>query len=134
VGTAIPHCSHNGCVHHRKLEDNNLKGKLPGSLADLSHLTTLYVYGHRRGCVLPPLTHPLGRYLHDNKLAGVVPNLPFTQYTFCSLQNTPPTNTNHFACPLPQVRQHRRVHVTAASTTTPCCPDMPSIHPSVCPL
>ena len=55
-------------------------------------------------CTDPCTLHPRAccRYLEYNKLVGLVPALPFAQYTSaCCLQDG---GSNHFDCPLPQVR------------------------------
>jgi hypothetical protein len=49
VGLLTNHCSHDGCVHHRYLADMNLTGTLPGSLANFSQLTGLYVWAAQGG-------------------------------------------------------------------------------------
>jgi hypothetical protein len=136
--------SDDGWPLHRNLATNKLNGTIPGSLADLSQLTYLYVWAakgmwgvmtdHLCMCVAP-LTHPLGRNLCNNRLTGVVPNLPFAQYTNgCTLQYDPPSN--RFACPLPQVRQRRRaLHVAAARCYTHTTPSAAQLcHPSICML
>ena len=59
---------------------------------------------HGCACACLPCTHPTPlpcprhcRALYDNHLSGVVPPLPFSQYTdFCNIGGT-----NDFACPLP---------------------------------
>ena len=62
---------------------NNMKGSIPEALGDLEQLVFLNL-GH-------------------NRLTGVVPSLPFKNYTNgCSLQDlTSPSN--HYTCPLPPV-------------------------------
>jgi hypothetical protein len=61
---------------------------------------------------------PRGRNLYGNQLTGLVPPLPFAQYTnYCYLQYGDPPS-NKFACPLPPVRGRRRgsgVHAAAPS-------------------
>jgi hypothetical protein len=76
------------------LGDNNLRGTIPSSLAKLSKMTELTLFW--------------------NRLTGLLPSLPFAQYTYaesyygqCALALpsgqfacTEP-NCNHFKCPLP---------------------------------
>ena len=51
-------------------------------------------------CVAPACAR--GRGLEGNRLGGVVPALPFAQYTgYCGLQLNS-SATNHFVCPLPE--------------------------------
>jgi hypothetical protein len=78
-----------GHITYMVLATNNLRGTIPSSLAKLSKMTTLT--------------------LNNNRLTGLVPSLPFAQYTDryggeCVLDNptgcTEP-NCNHFKCPLP---------------------------------
>jgi hypothetical protein len=79
-----------GHIIYMQLVENNLRGTIPSSLAKLSKMTALA--------------------LAYNRLTGLVPSLPFAQYTGnvgCRLDSpsgqyacTEP-NCNHFKCPLP---------------------------------
>jgi hypothetical protein len=54
--------------------------------------------------------------LWNNRLTGVVPSLPFEQYTgWCYLQ-APTSPSNHYTCPLPAVSP--RVPSSAAPSPT----------------
>ena len=70
---------------NRNLGRNNLKGTIPSSLASLTQLTYID--------------------LSDNALTGLVPPLPFKQYSnYCYLDapdHCVEPNCNHFKCPLP---------------------------------
>jgi hypothetical protein len=86
VGASYGCACSNGRITAMKLFNANLKGTLPKSLGELSQLATLD--------------------LRKNKLTGLIPNLPFSQYadgSGCHLQ----TNgkdvpiSNKFWCPLP---------------------------------
>jgi hypothetical protein len=78
-----------GHITYMYLPGNNLRGTIPSSLAKLSKLTVLALY--------------------DNRLTGLLPPLPFAQYTGgdpgygCHLDAPSCTepNCNHFKCPLP---------------------------------
>jgi hypothetical protein len=62
------------------LSGNNLKGTIPSSLASLTKLSSIVLFG--------------------NALTGLVPPLPFKQYSYrCKLDYT--GGSNHFKCPLP---------------------------------
>jgi len=63
------------------LIQNNLVGKIPTSLGNMGTLTELVLYG--------------------NTLTGVIPPMPFSQYTRCCLQDPLVLNSNSFTCPLP---------------------------------
>ena len=129
------------------LGGNQLEGSIPAALADLGQLTRLGLAGNRLEGSIPARLAGLVRLtvlaLNGNRLTGVVPGLPFKQYTsYCALQ-APTSPTNHFACPLPPVRQRRRAHVAAARAPLPMWPTQllssvypcrDAIHPTVCPL
>jgi hypothetical protein len=61
------------------LENNNMEGTVPATLSAMTKMTFLY--------------------LNNNKLVGLLPAMPFAQYTgYCCLQYS---GSNHFDCPLP---------------------------------
>jgi hypothetical protein len=64
------------------LEQNNMTGTIPASLANMTQLVRLQ--------------------LDRNRLTGFVPVLPFAQYTdLCCLEHSGRLPVPHFDCPLP---------------------------------
>jgi hypothetical protein len=88
---------------------NNMSGSIPEALGDLEQLAFLSLYDNLqiKGSIparLGDLKQLTTLELHRNRLTGVVPSLPFNQYTKsnCYLQ-APTSPTNNFTCPLPPV-------------------------------
>jgi hypothetical protein len=83
---------------------NNMKGSIPEALGDLEQLTFLELY--------------------QNRLTGVVPSLPFKNYTNgCYLQYQTTNPTNHYTCPLPPVSP--LAYTTCAICPAPALPVQP---------
>jgi hypothetical protein len=92
-------------------ENYDLQGTLPAAaLSKLTLLTRLNFANDRLDGSIPGTIAKLAKLkylnLERNLFTGVVPKLPFRQYTFgCCLQqfqNTPPDpHRNQFSCPLP---------------------------------
>jgi hypothetical protein len=79
-GTSVAH------ITGMRLQSNDLHGTIPSSLAKLSEMSLLWLY--------------------DNRLTGLVPSLPFAQYTNGECRLDAPSactkpSCNHFKCPLP---------------------------------
>jgi hypothetical protein len=96
-------------LNYMSLRYNNLKGTIPSSLASLTQLSTgLDLQGNNLKGTIPSslasLTQLTDLTLRDNALTGLVPPLPFKQYSMvCDLDYPGCTEPkcNHFKCPLP---------------------------------
>jgi hypothetical protein len=100
-----------GDITEMRLDNNNLKGTIPSGLGSMTKLTTKLSLSRNnlKGTIpssLASLTELSSISLSKNALTGLVPPLPFKQYSggHCALDDpgycTEP-NCNHFKCPLP---------------------------------
>jgi hypothetical protein len=98
------------------LELNNLKGTIPSSLASLTRLVNLGVSDNNLNGTIPSSLASLRLdylRLDNNALTGLVPPLPFKQYSVgCYLDNPGCTepNCNHFKCHLPAGNEQCKWH------------------------
>jgi Leucine-rich repeat (LRR) protein len=105
-------CNSNECtdghITELDLSSNNLRGRIPVALKDMTELTKLDLSSNKITGSIPTELKELKKLtflgLDQNLLTGLVPALSwvqYSQYDGCSLQDTKNPPTNAFACPLP---------------------------------